>query len=492
VTEPREDEAESGSVEAAPEPARGDRSPLDPAAMLRVVTELCAVLRRRGLPIAPPELMDAARALAVVGLDRRDEVREALATTLVKRRTDRALFDEAFERFFDPSDRGPRDLFASLAAQGFTEAELATLSELLAAAPSTSTLAALLGAGGGAELTRLLQRPDVARMLDGLGNPLQAGFFAQRVLDGIGMSGAKRDLGLLAMALRGALGDRGELLAQALGRALDASREEVRAHVREELDRRLRRRAESADRAENKPFTALSDVEMLEVRRAVRRLVEKLRGRARVRMKHARHGPIDVRRTMRASWKTLAVPIAPKRRVRRRDRPKLVVVCDVSDSVRLAARFMLELVYALAELFADTRSFVFVRQLAEVTELFAREPVGTALAEVFAGRAVSLADNSHYGAVLAELGLRHGRAIDRRTTLVIIGDGRNNYQADEAWALSDLRRRARAVLWLNPERRSTWSIGDSAMARYAPLCDRVLEVSCAAELEEAARLLVTL
>ncbi|MGZ5969128.1 MAG: VWA domain-containing protein, partial [Polyangiales bacterium] len=86
----------------------------------------------------------------------------------------------------------------------------------------------------------------------------------------------------------------------------------------------------------------------------------------------------------------------------------------------------------------------------------------------------------------------HLSLVDRRTTVVVIGDGRNNYQADEAWVLADLKRRARALLWINPERRGSWSIGDSAMHRYAPSCTRVLEVACAAELEEAARALITL
>jgi uncharacterized protein with von Willebrand factor type A (vWA) domain len=170
----------------------------------------------------------------------------------------------------------------------------------------------------------------------------------------------------------------------------------------------------------------------------------------------------------------------------------LIVLCDVSDSVRLAARFMLELVYALQELFSGTRSFVFVSELGEVTKLFTREQVHNALARVFAGESVSLADNSNYGRMLRLFHEQHLSAVDRRTTIVVIGDGRNNYQADESWVLDDLRRRARAILWINPERRGSWSIGDSAMHKYAPACTRVLEVACAAELEEAARTLIAL
>jgi len=467
---------------------------LDPDAMLRVLAEFVAVLRRRGIPVAPPELMDGARALATVGVEERETTREALAAALVKRQDDRAIFDEVFARFFDAKTTAPLDLVERLRAAGFSEDEIATLQDLLAAQMDGPRLGALLGMGGGAELTRLLRKPDLVRALEGLASPMQIGFFTQRALEQVGVGKATSSLALLRAALEGALGDRGKELYDILARELDRTRTEVRDYVRRELERKTVGRLEASRkrRLANTPFTSLSDSEVDEVRRAVRRLAEKLRGKARVRTRHAKRGPIDLRKTMRVSWKTFAVPVDPARRRKRRDRPKLVVLCDVSDSVRLAARFMLELVYALQELFSGTRSFVFVSELGEVTELMQRELVGTALGRIFQGEAVSLASNSNYGAVFVAFHRDHLQLVDRRTTVLVIGDGRNNYQPDESWVLGELRRRARVLLWINPERRGAWAIGDSAMARYAPHCTRILEVSCAAELEEAARALLVL
>jgi uncharacterized protein with von Willebrand factor type A (vWA) domain len=466
---------------------------LDPDGALRVILELCAVLRRRGLPIAPPEVMDATRALALVGLGDRALVREALAATLVKKTSNRAVFDEIFEQFFDPTKATPIDLFDRLRLE-FSEAELDALRDILAAQASGALLGALLGAGGGGELTRLLRRPDVVRALDGLASPLQIGFYTQRALEMVGATQARSGLTALRAALRGALGDRGDALADALVRELERARDEVRAHVRRELDRRTLGRTADARkrRLEETAFTSLSDSEVEEVRLAVRRLAEKLRGKARVRRRKAEHGAMDLRRTLRHAWTTSGVPMVPVRRRKRRDRPKLVVLCDVSDSVRLAARFMLELVYALQELFSGTRSYVFVSDLGDVTALLQREPVQVAMRRIFAGEAVSLTSNSNYGAVLVAFEQAHLAKVDRRSTVVIIGDGRNNYQPDEAWVLQDLRRRARAILWINPERRGAWALGDSAMNKYAPHCTRVLEVACASELEEAARALVAM
>lgn len=468
--------------------------PLDPLGALRVVAELCSVLRRSGLAVSPAEVIDATRALATVGVDDRATFRAALGSCLVKRERDRATFDAAFERFFDPKQSAPVDLFDRLRASGFSEDELATLREILAAHAGGETLGALAGVGGGGELTRLLRRPDVMRALEGMTSSMQLGFFSMRVGERIGLGRASQDLAGIRLSLRGALGERGDAIADELQRALDATRTEIRDQLRRRVERRD---VDARDRRRDKrllatPFTSLGDDEVEEVRRAVRRLAEKLRGKARVRRRHAKKGPIDLRKTMRASWITQGVPIKPVRRTKRRDRPRLVLICDVSDSVRLAARFMLELVYALQELFDDTRSLVFVSDLGDVTELLRKEPVGVALARIFGGHAVSLTDNSNYGRALALFHRDHLARVDRRTTVVVLGDGRNNYQATEEWVLADVRRRARALLWINPERRGSWAIGDSAMNVYAPACTRVLEVATASELEEAARLLVAM
>jgi uncharacterized protein with von Willebrand factor type A (vWA) domain len=219
----------------------------------------------------------------------------------------------------------------------------------------------------------------------------------------------------------------------------------------------------------------------------VRGLADRLRGAERVRRRRALRGRIDPRATLRQSLRTGGVPFRPARRRRRRDKPRLVVLCDVSDSVRAASLFLLELVHAAQDLFAGTRSFVFVSELGETTRLFADHPPDTALARIYGGGVVSLAHNSNYGRALAAFEGRVGRQVDRRTTVVILGDGRANYLADGADVVGRLRERARAVLWVCPEAPGSWGSGDSAMPRYAAAVTRVLVARNAKELEIAAR-----
>ncbi|NUO52043.1 MAG: VWA domain-containing protein, partial [Polyangiaceae bacterium] len=190
------------------------------------------------------------------------------------------------------------------------------------------------------------------------------------------------------------------------------------------------------------------------------------------------------------SLKTGGVPLRVARRLRRRDRPKLVVVCDVSDSVRPAAAFLLELVAATSELFRDVRSFVFIADVAETTELVRDRARDRALADIASGSIVPIGGASNYGRALAEIERRITRRLDRRTTVVVLGDGRTNLHASGADVVRRLRDRSRGVLWLCPEPRSSWGLGDSAMPRFVEASTEALTATSGRELEEAARRLV--
>jgi hypothetical protein len=154
----------------------------------------------------------------------------------------------------------------------------------------------------------------------------------------------------------------------------------------------------------------------------------------------------------------------------------LTVLCDVSDSVRFAARFLLTLTWAVQEVFTRTRTFAFVSDLGETTHLFDRHRVEEAIELVFGGAAVSVASGSDYGKALGVFTSRFMSAVDPRTTVVIVGDGRTNYLDPNVDALRRVANRANRVLWLNPEPAASWGFGDSAMERYLPLVDEALPV----------------
>jgi uncharacterized protein len=469
----------------------------DERALTRVLDELVWSLRRGGLQIPVSSAIDALAAAREVGLSDRASVTEALAAVVVKHERERARFDTIVADFF--SRASPHEtLFERLARLGFTDSELDEVRDLLERLAASgqnggSELGVLLERGP--ELDRLFHLAGMSRTLAAVESPLELGFFTYRVLGELGIGRAHDTLARLRAHLRDALGEeRGEALANALRAELDRTADDVRAHLRQSLARRTDEleAAKRERRLETTAFTALSDAEVEDVRRAVHTFGERLRGGERVRRRRAKQGRVDLGRTMRRAMRTGGVPFVLMRKRRHRDKPRLVLLCDVSDSVRAAARFMLELVYVAQELFDKTRSFVFVSELGETTHLFATQPVTLALGQAYGGGVVSVTDNSNYGRVLRAFEARHLAELDRRTTVVILGDGRTNYHDDAADVLDAIRARARALVWLCPEERSGWLLGDSAMPRYAPKVTQLFQVKNVRELETAARGLAAL
>jgi uncharacterized protein with von Willebrand factor type A (vWA) domain len=457
--------------------------------VIRLLEEFLWTLRRHGISFGPAQAADAARAAALVGWEDRWQLREALALVLLRRASERPRFDGLFDTFFRAEKAHARDLFRRLVDRGASEEEgekLRALLEALVGEPGASGEAAraLLGLAPG-ELDGKMASAGAKAVLSGLTSRRQVGFFTQRMLAVLGLDRAAGQLAQLRGLLEAEFGEeRGALLMELLRGELDRCRSEVRLAVEEAA----REREETL--GQGRSFEGLDPGEVEEVRRAVRALGEKLRGAARVRERRGRQGRVDARRTLRASMRWGGVPMRLLRRRRTRRRPRLWVLCDVSESVRAASVFLLEFVAIAQELFDRTRTFVFVSEVAETTRIFAERPLEQALAAVLGGGAVSVAKNSNYGRALRDFEERFGREIDGRSTVVIVGDGRTNYGEAAVEAVERLRERSRALLWLCPEPASRWGTGDSAMPRYARASTEVLGATTARQLEAAARALV--
>lgn len=177
-------------------------------------------------------------------------------------------------------------------------------------------------------------------------------------------------------------------------------------------------------------------------------------------------------------------------RHKRPQRPDVVVLCDVSDSVRNVSRLMLLFVHTLQSRFTKVRSFAFVSDVGEITQHFKDVDASRAVDVAVAGQAINVYANSNYGRAFALFAKNHLGSITRRTTVLIIGDGRNNYNPPHVWALKELQKRAQRVVWISPEDRPAWGIGDSEMPLYEKAVDQVVVVQTLEELEAAAEKIV--
>jgi uncharacterized protein with von Willebrand factor type A (vWA) domain len=457
--------------------------------------ELIGALRRAGLRVSPAESMDALTAASAIGLEDREDLRAGLGATLVKREAERPAFDRTFDAFFARDAEASLGVLDVLRAEGADARSMEALARRIEAAQqgggAGGGLAALLQ--GGAELERSIEAALAAAGVSEMQSSMQVGLVALRALEALGVDAMQRDLAPLRAALARELGEEGERIADLVAVQIEALRRRVRGLVRRRFEaqnpeRLARSRAERLERA---ALAALTKDEVQQVTREVRHLGRVLRDRMERQRRRARRGRLDVRRTVRASLRTGGIPFRTVMRKRRRDRPSLVVLCDVSDSVRAAARFSLVLVYTMQEAFSRTRSFVFVSELGESTALFARHPADEAVTRAFRGEVVSTAANSDYGRALGTFTDRFLDAIDHKTTVVVLGDARSNRLDPNLGALAEVRRRAARVIWLNPEPRASWGFGDSEMLRYLPFCTFAAPVRSLSELRDAVDRLAT-
>lgn len=455
-------------------------------------------LRNNGVRAAGSEVIDAMAALVTLedgALADRLVVRSALSATLAKSEADEETFDRVFSLHFDrdlDAQRGP-PLAELLRQRGVNEEDIEAL--LRALASEDAVLAALL-AGDAERLTEAVRTAVDDADLTGLQSSLQVAYFTQRLMQRLGLGALESRFAEARALLRARSGPTDDHARDALDRAaaggqwdlLERLRRSARRAVERELQKRTVARPRRTGALLERDLRAVDAGEIEELRALVRRLAEKLKARLIARRRRAGRGRIDPRRTLRRSIGTDAIPFRIELCRRRPARPELVVLCDISDSVRQTSLFMLELIAAISDVLKRSRSFVFVDRVAEVTALFQegrRASAADPVERILAGDVIAVGASSDYGKSLRAFWDAHGGSLSRRSTVVILGDGRGNYRPPEEWVLAEIRRRSRRLLWLSPEERGTWGFGDSEMPRYARHADAIHVVRTAADLSKA-------
>jgi uncharacterized protein with von Willebrand factor type A (vWA) domain len=270
---------------------------------------------------------------------------------------------------------------------------------------------------------------------------------------------------------------------------IDKLRKEIEAEIRRRLV--ADRGAEAMAKTLRKPlpeevdFMHATREELAMLRRAIYPLTRRLAVRLARKRRHGRKGPLDFRNTMRHSLSYGGVPAEPKFKYPRPSKPEIMVVADISGSVAAFARFTLQFVYAMNAQFSKVRSFVFIDGIDEITHFFEGiDDIVEAIHRINAEADVIWVDgHSDYGHALETFWEKWGREVTTKTSVILLGDARNNYHAAQAWVLKEIEQRARHLYWLNPEPRSYWDTGDSIVSEYAAHCDGVFECRNLKQLE---------
>jgi len=449
------------------------------------ILEFAGILRSNGVRVSPAEAMDGLRAALVVGLGDRLAFKSALRSAMAKRAIDLPIFDEVFDLFFSGLGQALGEIARqTLAALQLSEREFQRLMEFIAETLSrqsveVSPLARALLENDTGRLAQLLREAASQVGLDAISRPFQDGQYGYAIGEALRLEGVREELATIQkiLAEMGAGDPVAAQAAQLVERRLSDLHEMIRRLVRSEREMRHFAQRENIHLKSltEKSFYYLTEDELRRMKEAVTRLAQRLKNAISVRRKRAHRGRVDIKGTLRASLQYGGVPFAIKIDRRKRGKPQVVILCDVSDSVRNVSRFMLQFVYSLQDLYSRVRSFIFVADIGEITALFEENDVNQAIDLALRGKVINVFAHSDFGRAFRLFYRDYIASVTRRTTVIILGDARNNYNVAHEWVLREIKQRAKQVIWLNPESRSTWNFGDSEMERYMPYCDLVEE-----------------
>gem|GEM_PF-18782 len=453
------------------------------------IVEFIAGLRAAGVRISLAESADAFRAVENIGVMEREQFRVALRTTLIKDAVDIPHFEKLFPIYFGSGGPPLFDPNRELSPDDMQKLKDA-LRDLLGDQNKLRQLFKYLLEGMNPtreEMEQLGNRAGVPLAR----HPQQQQWLTRRMLRQLGMDEEFNELMAQLIQKLEAMGMSRETLRR-LGQIAEENlrrlEEQFEAYVGAQIaqnaakDSRERQPLRGPDLM-HRSFSALSEREIAELRHQVRRLAARLRSRAALRQRRGKRGVLDAKRTIRANLRHANVPIELKHK-RRHLKPKLVLICDVSTSVRPVVEFMLRLVYELQDQIHSTHSFVFIDDIVEVSAEFAQHRPEIAVERVLEANPPGYY-NTNLGYSLEHFFKEYLDTVDHRTTVIILGDGRNNYLDPRLDVFQEIKKRARRIVWLNPEHPQLWGTGDSDMRQYLPYCDAAHHVGNLAQLAEA-------
>lgn len=439
-------------------------------AIINTYLEFVHILKEAGVTISTVELLDMFEALRYVNPYDKIFFRHALATTLIKNFTDLPIFERCFAEYFEKKS----------SQKGF-EAEIFYRDAL-----NISSLNKNIFFEEGF-LNELLNEIDTIIDETIHNNPEKSSSEILKLLltDMESETGA---LGLLIFNTRRR--SREGMIGNIHDDENDAIDNTIKELIRQRVHRRVLERSTGHNIRKREEYLLhryiyrLTPQEIKEMRDLIKRFGQKLKNRISLRKKKVKHGTMDVKRILRRNLQYGGTPFKIYFKDRKIDRPQLVVLCDISSSVSQYSRFMLLLTYTLQSLFSKVRSFAFISNLVEITHLFREMDPERALNSIFEDTNFTYGWGSNYGNCFKQFIREYSDSLTSKTTVLILGDARNNNQDPGLDSFIRIKERCRNLFWLNPDRRHLWSWSDSIAELYLPYCDEMKEVRNFLDLSE--------
>lgn len=454
----------------------------------RTIVNFLKAVRGADVRVSVAESLDAVRVADFVGWEDREVLKQGLSLALAKTTEEKGRFDACFEAFFTAvAERSPAE-----------DENEATDDWDGDAAGVNNELAQMLLEGDQAEIAAAMEEAAAEVGLENIKFFTQRGLYTQRILRQMGLEGL--DAAIREAQANTGMGE-GEGQGQGSGgggqpgqaAALEVARKRLFETARNLVERRLSlygaetTRDLREGRLRRSRLGNLDRRDQEEMRKLVARIAKRLAALHSRKPKRRNRGMLDLRQTMRRNYANDGIMFDLIWKRKKISKPRVMAICDVSGSVASVARFLLQFLYALHDVLNDVRSFAFSGKLIETSQFFAAHDVDAAVDQIMNAVGYMPTD---YGKSLEDFREGFLDQVDKRTTVVILGDGRSNNTDPRSDILKEISERSKRVLWLNPEPPPLWGTGDSEIFRYRPYCSLMREVNTLQHLERVVNDLV--
>ena len=439
--------------------------------MVDFLRDFIHILRSSDLRVSTSESIDAMNVVSEIGLDDKSLLRDSLSLSLAKTLREKEIFNECFDNFFEenymnlksdelPEENHERDIeFDDL---NNSENMQKSLEELYKNSDKTSLMTAMALAARDANLQ------DIKLFT-------QVGMFTRKIFDEMGLETLNNDI--FQASRQGDTKRESEL---------KNIRESLRLEIRDYVENQVKLRTTNAGKQLRED--ALSQMRLTQADKSdyqimsgiIKKMARRLISVHSRRKRKSQRGMLDIRSTIRANQEYDGILFETIWKKTKVDRPKIVALCDVSGSVANVSRFFLMFLHSLTEILPNVRTFAFSNKAGEVTDLFENKDIEVAAAETLL---LNGGGSTDYGQAFVDLEGLLENNIDRKTTVIILGDARSNYGDPRCDVLKTIQEKSKRILFLNPEPKSVWGTGDSEMLRFVPYCSKSKVCSSLFDLE---------
>lgn len=437
--------------------------------MEETLREFILALRSSGARISIPESIDAMNTVKMTGYHDREALKVSLSAVLAKSLYEKEIFEECFDRFFSVNPFLENISSSSHNIETGVQEGISLLSQMILSGDKGGLAASIRDASQEVHIT-------------GIRYFSQKGLYINRILYSMGMEELNRDMRRLY--------NEDTLPSKEMAERLRKGKDHLFENVKDFVEQQFTLFSSSATEdliegyLKNIKLSNLEQQDFHRMHTIIQKMVKRLNDLHSRKRKIFNRGELDFRKTLRnnINYQGLLFDIQWKKK--KIDRPYVVAICDVSRSVETVARFLLLFLYSLNKAIAKIRTFIFCSNLIEVTHVFDEYPIDEALVKLQSGAGLGIVlGQTDYGQALRDFEKKWPHLITNKTTVLILGDARNNYGDPETGLLRSIHERSKRLIWLNNEPQTFWGVGDSEMKKYLPSCHLARECNTVAHLE---------